>query len=235
MHRFYCPDLAQDEVLLPEEEAHHCIKVLRAASGDHVLLMDGKGQVASAVLSAVSKKEVKAVVQQRVLQPPKAYDLQLAIAPPKSRDRLEWLVEKVVECGLSSLRFLFTERSERGKINLYRLEKIAVAAMKQSGNPWLCNLQLVDDFPGLLLEASQGDQQRWIAHVEPHHPHFFHTIKPGKDGLLLIGPEGDFSDRELALAQEHGFQPVSLGSLVLRTETAGLYGVNAFYLKQLVP
>ena len=235
MHRFFCPDLTQDEVLLPEEEAHHCVKVLRLTSGAQVLLMDGKGGLADASLTSISKKEVKALVQRRVVHPPRAFDLHLAIAPPKSRDRLEWLVEKVVECGLTSLQFLFTERSERGKINLDRLEKIAVAAMKQSGNPRLCSIQLVNDFSSFLGEASGRVQQRWIAHVAPHHPHFFNSIRPGEDGLLLIGPEGDFSNDELLLAQNHGFQPVSLGDLVLRTETAGLYGVNSFYLRQLVP
>jgi 16S rRNA (uracil1498-N3)-methyltransferase len=233
MHRFYCPDLSVDEVLFPEEEAHHCAKVLRAAVGDQVVLMDGKGQVAFASLSFISKKQVKALVQSREVRQRQAVQLHLAMAPPKSRDRLEWLVEKAVECGLTILSFLFTDRSERVKINIDRLEKIAISAMKQSGNPWLCHIRMVNDFKSFLSEASGLDQQRWMAHVAPHHPHFFQAIQPGEDGLLLIGPEGDFSEEECSLAVKYGFQLVSLGSLVLRTETAGLFGVNAFYIRQL--
>jgi 16S rRNA (uracil1498-N3)-methyltransferase len=235
MHRFYCPDLSKETLLLPEEEAHHCARVLRAAIGDHVVLLDGKGQKAIASIQALSKKEVEVLILERQNYPHPPFQLHLAMAPPKSRDRLEWFVEKAVECGLTALSFIQTEHSERVKINKDRLEKIAIAAMKQCGNPWKCNLYLEPDFQGFLWQHARGTIQRWIAHVHPEHPHFFNQIIPSQDGLLLIGPEGDFSDQEISLAIALGYQPVSFGQLVLRTETAGLFGVNAFFLKQLSP
>jgi 16S rRNA (uracil1498-N3)-methyltransferase len=233
MQRFFAEDVSGPEVLLLEEEAHHCMRVLRHKPGDVISLMDGKGHIAQGNIVELGKKEVRVAIQSCTFYPKAPAAMHLAIAPTKNRDRMEWLLEKSIECGLSQISFLYTARSERGKLNLERLQKIALAAMKQSGNPWLCSLHSYPSFQSFIQDAKGLRVQKWVAYVQEDLPHLHRCILPGKDGLLLIGPEGDFTAEEVHLAVASGFQAVSLGKHVLRTETAGLLGVNSFYLRQL--
>lgn len=140
---------------------------------------------------------------------------------------MEWLVEKCVEIGIDQITFIYCQHSERKKINMDRLEKVAISAMKQSQQVWLPKLR--DTSFQQIMTSSES--QRFIAHVDATNP--FHLSQQATEGgtyLILIGPEGDFSEDELRTAQANGFRKVNLGPNRLRTETAGLLAVTALNL-----
>jgi 16S rRNA (uracil1498-N3)-methyltransferase len=204
--------------ILTEEEAHHA-RVLRLAIGDRIMLVDGCGKRMEAQLTT-NKKEFRFSVtkEEVVARPP--YHIHLGVAPTKNMDRMEWLVEKCTELGVQQISFMQCDRSERKTVNLDRLGKIALSAMKQSQQAWLPELTSPADFHEVLLAHAD---QRFIGHVDRENQlHLQKLIEPGKRYLILIGPEGDFSPEELMLANKRGFATVALGPNRLRTETAAM-------------
>jgi len=222
MNSFYEKDIKSGVSQLSEEEAKHCLLVLRMKKGDEIRLVDGMGGVYRAILTQADKKKCAFDILEEFHAPIKPFRMHLAIAPTKNADRMEWMVEKLSEIGLDELTFISTEHSERTKLRIDRLEKKAISAMKQSGNVNLLKLNETVAFSTFLKNCVEDE--RWIAHVLPEHPYLSSMATPKKSKVLLIGPEGDFSANEVALANRHGFQAVSLGKNVLRTETAGLIG-----------
>jgi 16S rRNA (uracil1498-N3)-methyltransferase len=230
MHRFFCGSISENIAILDEQESQHCIKVLRLGRGDQVELCDGKGHVALGRLAKDHPKKAEIeILNIEQFEKPKP-GLHLAIAPTKNQDRLEWMLEKSVEIGLTKLTLLLTERTEKRKANMERLQKIVTSALKQSAQTWACALVEPVRFDQFLtLDQSV---QRFIAHVaDPRPEHFFQKLQTRLDALIMIGPEGDFTQNEVKMALQNGFVPVGLGKSVLRTETAGLYAVTAFNLK----
>lgn len=229
MWLFYAPDIRTD-MELPQEEAGHCIRVLRMKEGDRLRLTDGKGAFYDAVISAVSGKRCMVHIENREEQPPLWNGhLHIAVAPTKLMDRNEWFVEKAVEIGVDEITFIRTEHSERDVIKLERIEKIAVSAMKQSQKAKLPVLNGMVSFNDFVKRNFDCD--KFIAHCEPENKTDLKDIVvPGKDTLVLIGPEGDFSPTEIELALKTGFRPVSLGPSRLRTETAALVAVHIMNL-----
>lgn len=225
MWLFYCPDI-QTDMELPEEEAGHCIRVLRMKEGDRLRLTDGKGSFYDAVISAVSGKRCMVHIEGIEEQEPLWNGhLHIAVAPTKQMDRNEWFVEKAVEIGVDEITFLKTDHSERDVIKMERIEKIAVSAMKQSQKATLPILNGMTSFKSFVGRVFEGD--RFIAHCEPGSKvNLKDVIVPGHDALVLIGPEGDFSPAEIDMALKAGFKPVSLGPSRLRTETAALVAVH---------
>lgn len=232
METYYVPDLAQGADALPEEEARHCLQVLRHRDGDRLRLVDGRGTVALAELAGADRKRAPFRVLEREHAPPDPRTrLHLAIAPPKNASRFEWLLEKATEIGVSRITPLVTRRSERRKGNLERWRRVLVAAMKQSERAWLPELAEPTPLAGVLADAPEHG--RFIAHCgEGPRELLWRRLMPDLDTVLLIGPEGDFDPAEIAEALEANFLPVSLGHARLRTETAGLVALEWMNLCQ---
>lgn len=229
MHVFYTPDIDTCPEL-PEEEAGHCLRVLRLGVGDEVMLTDGKGFFYKAVISAATGKRCQVKVVEKIEQEKfwKGH-LHLAMAPTKNMDRIEWFAEKATEIGFDELSFLNCRFSERKVIKTERIEKIVVSAMKQSLKARKPIVNEMTDFAKFMQRDFQG--QKFIAHCyEGEKPSLKEVLKPGEDALVLIGPEGDFSPEEVQKAEALGFQPISLGKSRLRTETAALVAVHMMNL-----
>ena len=218
MHVFYTPDIATS-CEMPEEEAGHCLRVLRLTTGVEVTLTDGKGNFYKAVISAATNKRCQLKVLE-ILPQEKGWTgwLHVAMAPTKNMDRTEWFAEKATEIGFDELTFLNSRYSERKVIKTERIEKILVSAIKQSLKANKPVLNEMMDFNKFISQEFKG--QKFICHCNEGEKKLLkEAIIPGEDALILIGPEGDFSEEEVAKALEAGFQPVSLGKSRLRTET----------------
>ncbi len=228
MHRFYCPDIA-DTLTLGEEDSKHCVKVLRMAEGDTIEVVDGNGTLYTCRIAMAHPKRCVVEVVDSVKQLPHwGCRITLAIAPTKNLDRIEWLVEKCVEMGIDRIIPLRCHNSERTVLKTERLKKIMVSAMKQSLKATLPQLDEMTPIEQVIGQAGSGI--RCIAYCDALLPReerlsLATAYKPGQDVTVLIGPEGDFSPDEVAMAREAGFVPVTLGESRLRTETAGLMAV----------
>lgn len=220
MNAFYQKNISEEVNSLPEEEAKHCIQVLRHKIGDEVLILDGIGGKHIAVITDISKKSCQYQITSSSYTIRKKFRIHLAIAPTKNIDRMQWLVEKLTEIGVDEVSLIQTQNSERRKIRMDRLEKKALSALKQSKNPFLPKINGLMDIDSLINNSSSD--QKLIAHVAENHMYIGEALQPNKDVTILIGPEGDFSEKEVSTALKNGFIPVSLGSNTLRTETAGL-------------
>ncbi|MBS1487435.1 MAG: 16S rRNA (uracil(1498)-N(3))-methyltransferase [Bacteroidetes bacterium] len=218
MNLFYQPEICHGVHHLSEEETRHA-KVLRLKRGDAIDLTDGLGFFYTATITKVDKQCEFEITKKKAASQ-KKFSIHIAIAPTKNADRMEWFVEKATEIGINKISFVLCQKSERKTINIDRIEKIAVSAMKQSHQAWLPKISGIKKFSEIICESAD---QKFIAFVEPQNPlHLKQLTEPNKNYMVLIGPEGDFSDEELKMAQSRGFQKVSLGENRLRTETAGL-------------
>ena len=229
MHVFYTPDIATN-VEMPEEEVGHCLRVLRLTTGDEVTLTDGKGNFYKAVISAATNKRCQLKVIETLPQE-KGWTgwLHVAMAPTKNMDRTEWFAEKATEIGFVELTFLNCRYSERKVIKTERIDKILVSAIKQSLKANKPVLNEMMDFNKFIAQDFPG--KKFICHCyEGEKKLLKEAIVPGEDALILVGPEGDFSEEEVAKAIEAGFQPVSLGKSRLRTETAALVAAHTLKL-----
>lgn len=229
MHVFYTPDIAVDGEL-PEEEAGHCLRVLRLGVGDEVMLTDGKGFFYKAVITAATGKRCQVKVVETIGQAPLWNGrLHLAMAPTKNMDRIEWFAEKATEIGFDELSFVNCRFSERKVIKTERIEKIVVSAVKQSLKARKPLVNELTDFGKFIQQKFEG--QKFIAHCyEGDKPLLKDVLIPGNDAVVLIGPEGDFSPEEVQKAEAAGFQAISLGKSRLRTETAALVAVHIMNL-----
>ncbi|MDO4164967.1 MAG: 16S rRNA (uracil(1498)-N(3))-methyltransferase [Bacteroides sp.] len=230
MHVFYTPDI-QTRCELPEEEAAHAVRVLRLQAGDEVTLTDGKGCFYRAEITTASNKRCLVRLLETIPQPPLwSGHLHLAMAPTKNMDRTEWFAEKATEIGFDELTFLNCRFSERRVIKTERIAKILVSAIKQSLKARLPRLNEMTDFNRFIAQPFAG--QKFIAHCyEGEKPLLKDCLRKGEDALVLIGPEGDFSEEEVQKAIENGFQPISLGRSRLRTETAALVACHIMNLQ----
>lgn len=220
MQLFYCPEIKTKPVL-SEEESRHAIKVLRKNIGDTIEIIDGKGGFYKASISNDNFKKCEfEIIEEVQNHQPLPYHLQIAIAPTKNNDRLEWFLEKATEIGITEITPILCEHSERKVIKEDRLEKVLISAMKQSGQAFLPKLNSLTSFNEVITLT---DSEKYIAHCEEGlKVHFKNAYQKGKSTLVLIGPEGDFSSTEIELALKNNFKPISLGENRLRTETAGI-------------
>jgi 16S rRNA (uracil1498-N3)-methyltransferase len=223
MQLFYNPDLnPQTETFaFDREESRHIIKVLRKKDSDILHVTDGKGHLFTTQITLASdnKCTVKVVSCEKSL--PAKVQLHLAVAPTKMNDRYEWFLEKATEIGIAQITPIICDHSERKQVNVDRLEKILISAMKQSNQCYLPKLNepiAIKDFLKLKYNG-----QLFIAHCEETQKQSLKTaLKPNADVTMLIGPEGDFSEKEIALAIQNHYAPVMLGETRLRTETAAI-------------
>ncbi len=229
MQIFYTPDIAVRQEL-PEEEAGHCIRVLRLTEGDEVMLTDGRGFFYRAVIRRAHHKHCEVEVLERWEQPkPWQFSLHIAVAPTKNMDRMEWFVEKATEIGIDAVTCLNCRFSERREVKTARLEKIMVSAMKQSQKATLPTLAGMTDFATFVKQPFDG--RKFIAHCEEADKKLLKQLYlPRENALVMIGPEGDFSPEEIAMALGEGFEPVSLGESRLRTETAALVACHTIHV-----
>lgn len=229
MHLFYTPDLTADKYTLNEEESKHCVRVLRQTEGDQITLVDGKGGYYPArITSANPKKCALQIINYIPNFGARPFYVHIAVAPTKNLDRTEWFVEKAVEIGIDEISFLLCERSERKNLNLERIEKIAVSAMKQSVKAYLPRLNELRAFPKFLEQVNPATT--YIAHLAEANLLPLIQLPPQEKTCILIGPEGDFSLAEIELAYAGGLQPITLGRGRLRTETAALVACHTVNL-----
>ena len=232
MNLFYSPDLAP-LFTLDAEESRHAVRVLRLRAGDELCVTDGMGRLARCRVVAPDERACTVETVRIDTQAAPQAALTLAVAPTKNPSRMEWLVEKAVEVGVDAIALLQCDRSERSFLKTDRLERLAVSAMKQSLHTRLPRINpAVPVSDWLSAFGPRPSILKLIAHCEAGQPRtpLGASLQPGRDAVVLIGPEGDFSEAEIALALGHGFRPVSLGPSRLRTETAALYAAVAFNL-----
>jgi len=231
MNLFYAPLLTKNETVyhFDKDESRHITKSLRKRVGDKLYLTNGFGDWFEAEITDADAKKTTVRIISVEQKSDKPYRLHIAIAPTKNNDRYEWFLEKATEIGIDEITPVITRYSERKVIKKERFERILVSAMKQSlqtYKPQLNDLIKLDKF----IENKYIDTQKFIAYCQAEQS-LMSQIIPQKNVLILIGPEGGFSESELQKAIDAGFQPVSLSTNRLRTETAGLLSVAAVNLK----
>ena len=228
MYLFYTPQILgeEDEVgktySLDEEESGHCVRVLRYTRGDEILLTNGQGMTYTAEITNPHPKHCEFAVRTAEKQNKHHSNyIHIAIAPTKNIERVEWFVEKCTEIGVDEITPLLCRFSERKQLRIDRLQKIILSAAKQSLTPYLPKLNELTDCSEFIRNTKE--ETRFIAHCYKEDKRELRKeIVPGKSVLVMIGPEGDFSEAEITAALENGFVPVSLGESRLRTETAGI-------------
>ncbi|MDR1671709.1 MAG: 16S rRNA (uracil(1498)-N(3))-methyltransferase [Alistipes sp.] len=232
MQLFYAPDIIPPTGTLSAEESLHAVKVLRLGVGARLNLVDGRGGLYEAEITVASPRGCQVrVVSQETGFGRRGYGLTMAVAPTKNNDRFEWFLEKATEVGVDAVVPLECFNSERRVFNHARAEKVLVSAMKQSLKASLPSLAPLTPFREAVARPFDG--VKLIAHCRPGSSRvpITETLRASSDALILIGPEGDFTAEEVALALSNGFIPITLGPSRLRTETAALTAVVAAYLK----
>ncbi|MBC7382303.1 MAG: 16S rRNA (uracil(1498)-N(3))-methyltransferase [Bacteroidia bacterium] len=227
MQLFYHPDLSSPTIQLPEEESKHLVKVLRKQKGDKITLIDGKGNEAVGIIENDHSKKCLIQISSRIHHPlNRSYHLHIAIAPTKQTERMDWYIEKAIEIGIDEVTFIETQNSERNKINTERLEKIAIATIKQSKQYWLPKINGIKKLPVFIDEQKDVVALKLIAWCEEEQTQTLLNQLRNSDAqnvIILIGPEGDFTKHEVTMAKTFHFAAITLGTNILRTETAGIF------------
>ena len=228
MQLFYNPTIsdASDFFSFDKEESKHIIKVLRKKDTDILFVTNGLGFLfeTEITLASDTKCTVKIISVQQPIAP--KYHLHLAVAPTKMNDRYEWFLEKATELGISEITPIICDHSERKQIKTDRFDKIIQSALKQSNQFYLPKLNEPIAFKDFMKLKNNGLQL--IAHCEETNKKSLKdVIKPNENATILIGPEGDFSEKEIQLAIENNYIPVSLGNTRLRTETAAIVACHS--------
>ena len=228
MQLFYSPTITEATEIFSfdKEESKHIIKVLRKKDTDILHVTNGLGFLFTTeiTLASDSKCTVKIISFEKA--PPSTFRLHLAVAPTKMNDRFEWFLEKATEIGIHEITPIICDHSERKVINIERFDKILLAAMKQSNEVYLPKLNNAVTFREFINLKQEG--LKMIAHCEETDKRTLKSVlKPNQELTMLIGPEGDFSEKEIALALNNDFIPVSLGNTRLRTETAAIVACHS--------
>ena len=222
MQYFFVPPFEGNQLVLPESESRHASRSLRKQVGDVIWAIDGQGGIYQAEITRINSNEVVANVLHKQVERPKLWSPWLLISPPKKADRVEWIVEKCTELGVERITFVQSQRTERNKVNVGRLQKIAISASKQSGRSHLPQIDGLTPLPTVITDQHLP-QTRFIAHCSDLPKTNFPSIIVGTKAVFMIGPEGDFTETEIELARAANFRGISLGEFRLRTETAAMY------------
>ncbi|WP_411032183.1 16S rRNA (uracil(1498)-N(3))-methyltransferase [Spongiimicrobium sp. 3-5] len=215
-------DLSISQFTFPAEESKHIVKVLRKKEGDMVYITNGVGYIFDARIIVADPKRCKVEIVNTTKKHPKRYHLHMVVAPTKMNDRFEWFLEKATEIGVHEITPIICDRSERKVIKQERMQKVIQSAMKQSLQAYLPKLNKAISFKDYMKEPQDG--LLFIAHCDDGEKmELKRRVAPDKDITILIGPEGDFSGKEIDTALKTGFLPVSLGENRLRTETAAIF------------
>ena len=228
MQLFFNPDISENttQFTFEREESKHIVKVLRKNIGDTLYITNGKGWLFIAEISMPNINKCTAKIISQKQQPKRDYNLHLAVAPTKMNDRYEWFLEKATEIGIDSITPIICDHSERKVIKPERFERILQSAMKQSLNCYLPKLNDAISFKDFINLDFEGDL--FIAHCEEtDRKSLKQQLNPKTDITILIGPEGDFSVKEITEALKNNFIPVTLGETRLRTETAAIVACHS--------
>jgi len=228
MQLFYNPDIQPDATafVFDKEESKHIVKVLRKKEGDTIMITNGNGYLFTSEIKFASERKCEVSIIDTKFHEPSQYYLHLAVAPTKMNDRYEWFLEKATEIGVNEITPLICERSERTNFKAERFEKILQSAMKQSLQYHMPKLNEPVAFKAFVDASHKG--QLFIAHCGETDKRLLKTeIKPKERITILIGPEGDFSVKEIQLALQKNYVPVSLGNTRLRTETAAVVAAHS--------
>jgi 16S rRNA (uracil1498-N3)-methyltransferase len=228
MQLFYNPtiDETTESFSFDKEESKHIIKVLRKKDTDILFVTNGDGLLFETEITLASDNKCTVKILSVEKAKPSKFQLHLAVAPTKMNDRYEWFLEKATEIGIHEITPIICDRSERKVVNTERFDKIILTAMKQSNVLFLPKLNNAITFKEFLKRKNEGLQL--IAHCEETDKKSLKSVlKPNENVTLLIGPEGDFSEKEIALALEKNYVPVSLGNTRLRTETAAIVACHS--------
>jgi 16S rRNA (uracil1498-N3)-methyltransferase len=222
MQIFYLTNVEGNYLNLPEEESKHCVRVLRMSNGDKVFVVDGIGNFYTCTIANANPKRCELKVEKiEKYYGQRPFHLHIAIAPTKNSERLEWFIEKATEIGIDEITPMLCEHSERKAVNIERLQRVMVSAMKQSVKAYLPKINPLTRISELTLNAQE--QTKLMAYCGDYNEkHANEFITKGESVIVLIGPEGDFTPAEVQMAIGHGFKTVGLGTSRLRTETAGL-------------
>ena len=226
---FYTPDINGVHYILNEEESAHAVRVLRLKAGDVITLVDGRGNRYRARIVEIHHKRCGVeIVEHQPESDKRSYRLHIGIAPTKNMDRFEWFIEKATEIGIDEITPLLCEHSERKHLNTERLQRVMIAAMKQSGKAYLPQLNEMTPFNKWI--KTQTTEHAYIAHCNEGVRQSLKTVyQNNQNTIFAIGPEGDFSMQEVTQANTCGFKSISLGTSRLRTETAGVAVCNYMY------
>jgi len=229
MQLFYSSDINENDssFSFSKDESKHIVKVLRKQTGDTLAITNGKGVLFYADILSPDAKKCTVQITSTTKQLKPEYELHLAVAPTKMNDRYEWFLEKATEIGITSITPIICDRSERKVIKEDRFQKILQSGMKQSLNYYLPILHPAISFKEYIIQDFIGAQ--FIAHCETNEirKSLKKELQPKTNTTILIGPEGDFSSNEIALAMENRFTPVTLGNSRLRTETAAIVACHS--------
>jgi len=228
MQLFYNPDITENttEFSFNKEESKHIVKVLRKSVHQTLLITNGKGWLFTAQITIAAIKNCVVRIIDKQLQAKKNYKLHLAVAPTKMNDRYEWFLEKATEIGIDSITPIICEHSERKIIKPERFEKIIQSATKQSLNCYIPKLNQAISFKEYIKQDFSGNL--FIAHCEETDKKSLKSqLQQNQEVTILIGPEGDFSVKEIELALQNHFIPVTLGETRLRTETAAIVACHS--------
>lgn len=229
MIQFYAPEIAITGIL-PETESGHCVRVLRMKEGDHIFVTDGKGHRYKCIILEPHPKHTSVeILSMEEIPPWWGFKLELCVAPSKNADRIEWLVEKTVEIGIDRIILMKCARSERKTIRTDRLDKIAISAMNQSLKTNRTEIEGPIPFCDLIHDGFTGF--KCLGYCDSSYPlRSFAQEYRGGDVRILVGPEGDFTHEEVAMAIDNGYMPVTFGGSRLRLETAALYSAIAAHV-----
>ena len=212
-----------------KDESRHIVKVLRKSTGDLLMITNGEGWMFEAEVIIPNHNKCVVRILKSTFEAPRPYTIHLAVAPTKMNDRYEWFIEKATEIGVDKITPIICQNSERKIIKTERFEKILQSAMKQSLQSYLPSLAPPISFSEFIKMPQEGTT--FIAHCEDGEKlKFKDQIEAKKSITILIGPEGDFSPKEIELALKHQYIPVSLGTSRLRTETAGIVAGHTIQL-----
>lgn len=239
---FFVPN-AGKQTELSQEEAAHATRVLRLKEGDEIYLMDGEGSFFRAEITMTSSKRCTYTIKEHLPQEhPWKGNIHIAMAPTKMMERTEWMAEKCTEIGVDELSFLECQFSERRKVRTDRIEKVVVAAAKQSRKAWMPKVNALCTFRQFIDTPRKGKKYICHCYSEIERMELLRMLSGNDNGNLeqdvtvLIGPEGDFSADEVRYALSKGYESVSLGQSRLRTETAAIVATNMIHnIKNIFP
>ena len=230
LHRFFYagPIAGNSIVTLDADTAKHIWQVLRMKEGDHILLTDGKGTIAEGEIHTAERHKCNVSITKVSFTARIGKMLHLCVAFTKNNSRNEWLLEKATELGVGSIIPMTTSRSEKAHVRVDRWEKILQSAILQSQQNYLPILAKITPLPQVLKQY-EDVPQKFVAHcIDVKKQSLAEMLKPEGDTIILIGPEGDFTQEEVNLCLGSGFKPVSLGKQRLRTETAAIAAAAYF-------
>lgn len=222
---FYVPEIESTTIQLSEQEAKHAIKALRLKSGDYLLLSNGKGKLAKAQIVNDHIKNTILQIEKIDEVPPNNNCLCIALSILQHNNRFEWFVEKAVELGIDEITPILCARTEKKQINIDRLQKIAISALKQSRRAYLPKINEVKTYTEFVKNCNSENKAialcegTWIKLKDWMQKNYNSKL------TIIIGPEGDFTKKEYELALNYNFTPIFLGNSILRSETAALYVV----------